>query len=43
VEKVFGVGTITGSEQELLKVAFVELKKNIEKGVEFAKAKTANL
>jgi malate dehydrogenase len=43
VVKVYGLGTISDYEKELLSVALPELKKNIEKGVEFAKQRTANL
>ncbi len=43
MRKVYGVGTVSPYEQELLKVAVPELKKNIEKGFEFAKQKLASL
>lgn len=36
VEKIFGVGTLSVYEDELLKTCLGELKKNIDKGVEFA-------
>lgn len=39
VEKNLGLGKISKFEDELLKVALPELKKNIQKGEEFAKAK----
>lgn len=39
VSKVFGIGTTSPFEQELLKVCIPELKASIEKGVQFAKSK----
>ena len=43
VKKIHSVGTISAYERELLTACLADLKGNIVKGVEFAKAKTANL
>lgn len=38
VEKNLGMGNLSNYEQELLKLALPELKKNIQKGIDFMKA-----
>jgi malate dehydrogenase len=43
VVKIHPVGTLSAYEKELLAVCLADLKKNIQKGYEFAKTKTANL
>lgn len=43
VGKVHAVGSLSAYEEELLKVCVSDLQKNIQKGFEFAKTKTANL